>query len=105
MFPKAKVIQLGQIAKDLRKKVVEIEAQLKLDTPPEVIEERRKTTTYAAKRIEEVESSYAKAVNQVSQTWEALIDNTKLKKFAKEMRITEIGVTQLKNEMKKLPLA
>ena len=51
MFPKSKVIQLGEIAEDLRKKVVELEMQLKPSTPPKVLEERRKATTQATRRI------------------------------------------------------
>ena len=52
-----------------------MELQVKPSTPPEVLEERRKATIEAEKRIEEAEALCAKAVEQVSQTWEALIDD------------------------------
>ena len=44
-------------------------------TPPEVLESRRDATTQAAKRIEEAEETCAKVVDQVSQNWEALMDD------------------------------
>ena len=47
----------------------------------------------------------AKAVNQVSQAWVALIDDSKLEKVAEELRTAKAGVKRLKNEMKQFPLA
>ena len=44
-------------------------------------------------------------INQVSQTWESLINNVELEKVTEELSITETKVTQVKNKMKKLPLA
>ena len=57
------------------------------------------------KKIEEVEALCAKVVEQVSQTREALIDGEKLERVIKQLRTTEIEATQLKNKMKKFPLA
>ena len=73
-------------------------------TPLEELEERRNETIEFAKIIEEVEELCAKAVEQVSQTWEALIDDEELEKFTKQLRIVEIEVNELRNEMKKLSL-
>ena len=56
------------------------------------------------KRIEVVEALCAKAVKQVSQTWEDLIDDEELNKLTEWLRIVETKVNQLKNEMKKFPL-
>ena len=58
----------------------------------------------AVKRIEEVESQCTKVVDQVSQNWESLIDDDELEKVTEELRTTKTKVTQLKNEMTKLPL-
>ena len=57
------------------------------------------------KKIEEVKALYAKKVEQVSQTWEALIDDVELNKVAKQLCIAETEVNQLQNEMNKFPLA
>ena len=43
-------------------------------------------------------------LEKVYQTWEALIDDEELEKVSKQLRTVETEVTQLKNEMKKLPL-
>ena len=42
--------------------------------PPQVIEERREATIEVVKNIEEVEEICSKVVDQVSQTWEAIMD-------------------------------
>ena len=46
----------------------------------------------------------AKAVDQVSQTWEALIDNADLENVAQVLRNVDKKETQLNNQMNKLPL-
>ena len=56
-------------------------------------------------RIEKPESFYAKDVYQVSQTWESMIDDAELEKTLEEICTAETEVTQLKSEMKKVPLA
>ena len=61
-----KVLRLVKIAVDLRKKVTQMEEQRRPSTPLEVLESRRDAATQAAKRIEEVEKTCAKAVYQVS---------------------------------------
>ena len=104
MFAEAKVIRLGEIEQDLHKKVTDLEAQVKPTTPPEVLEERRMTTTKAIKKIEEIEALCAKTVEHVSETLKSMINEFKLEKVAEQLRIAETEVTQLKNEMKKLPL-
>ena len=74
-------------------------------TPPEVLEERRKATTKAAKRIEEVKELCAKVAEQVCHMrWEYLITDDDLDKITEQLRTIETEVNQLKSEMKKLPL-
>ena len=70
-----KVLRLVKIAVDLRKKVTQMEEQRRPSTPPEVLESRRDAATQAVKRIEEAEKTCAKVVDQVSYTWESLIDD------------------------------
>ena len=65
-FPEAKVIRIGEIVDELRKKVANLEVQLKPSTPPKVLEERRKAAIEATKTIEEADSLCAKAIDQVS---------------------------------------
>ena len=68
------------------------------------MEQRRNASTNAVKKIEEMEALCAKSFEQVSQTWESLIDDEDLEKFVKQLCTSKIEVNQLKNEMKKLPL-
>ena len=42
-----------------------------------MLERRRNVATQATKRREEAEEACAKVVDQVSQTWEALMDDDK----------------------------
>ena len=63
-----KVLRLGKIATDLRRKVTNLEEKKRPKTPLEVLESRRDTITQATKRIEEAEETCDKVVNQVSQT-------------------------------------
>ena len=79
-----------------------MELQVKSSTPPEVLEERRKIITEASKRIEEAVALRAKEVEQVSQLWEALIDDEELEKVTEQLCIAEAEVNQLKNEVKNL---
>ena len=72
---KYKVIQLGKIMTELRRKVTKLEEQVKLSIPIEVLEKRREAKIEAANKIEEAKEICAKVVNQVSQTWEALMDD------------------------------
>ena len=70
----AKVAQLVEIVADLRKKLTQLEEKRRPSRPLEVLESKRGTTTQVAKRIE-AEKTCAKAMDQVSQTWEALMDD------------------------------
>ena len=100
MAPNAKVAQLAKIVYDLRKKVTNIEEQVRPSTPTKVMEKSRDTTIEAAKRIEEAKEICAKAVNQVSQTLEALMDDEKLQNIANAMTMFEANITQISNDMK-----
>ena len=77
-----------------------LEEKKRPNTPPEVVESRRDAATHAAKIIEEEKQTCAKVVDQVSQTWEALIDNEKSQRIASELTTFEANITQIKSEMK-----
>ena len=47
----------------------------------------------------------ANVVDQVSQAWEVLMDDAESEKLANELVIVEGNIAQIRNEMKKLPLA
>ena len=44
-------------------------------------------------------------MDHVSQAWEALIDDEQSQRIAIELTTFEANITQLRNEMKQLPLA
>ena len=75
MGPKSKVARLGEIEENLRKKVTELELQLRPSTPTEVLEEWKHKAMEFAENIEEVEPMCAKFVDQISQAREVLIDD------------------------------
>ena len=52
-----------------------MELQVNPSTPQEVMEERRKESIEDAMKIEEETTLCAKVVEQVSQSWESLINN------------------------------
>ena len=54
-----------------------------------MLEERRKTKVEVAKKKEEEEALCAKAVEHVSHTWEAMIDDADLEKVAEQLRTIE----------------
>ena len=78
MSAKDKVLGLGKIAAGLKKEWTELDEKRIHSTPPKVLESRHAAATQATKRIDDVEKSCAKAIDQVSQTWEALIDIVEL---------------------------
>ena len=54
MPSKYKVLRLGKIVADFKKKVIELEVQQIPNTPPEVLESQRDTAIQDAKRILEI---------------------------------------------------
>ena len=66
VFVEYKYFRLGEIAENLCKRVAELELQVKPNTPPEVLEERRKETTEAATRIEEAKVLCSREFKQFS---------------------------------------
>ena len=58
------------------------------------MEERRKTTTEGVRNIGELEALCSKVVEQVSQSWEALIDDEELEKIMEQLHTVEL---ELKN--------
>ena len=69
-----------------------------------MLEKRRKVAIEVAKKIEGAKEICAKVVDQVSQTWEALIDDAKSQKIANELTAFEVNITKKRNDMKQLPL-
>ena len=59
----------------------------------------------ALKKIEGPKEICAKAFDQVSRTWEALMEYEKSQKIASELTAFEVNITQISNDMKKLHLA
>ena len=70
-----KVIRLAKIASELKKKVTQLEENIRSSTPLEVLEKRREATIEATKKIEGAKMICAKVVDQVSQNWEPLMDD------------------------------
>ena len=66
MAPNTKVSLLVAIVEDLKRKVTQLEEQVKPSTPSHVIKEIRETAIEAAKKIEKSQEVCAKTVNQVS---------------------------------------
>ena len=80
-----------------------MEVQVRPRTPPEVLEEQRKAIREVAQNIEEAKAVCAKAVDQVSQDWEEIIDDAELEKVTEELGIIEANVNMMKSGMKKFP--
>ena len=79
-----------------------MESNINPSTPLKVLEEKRKVETEAMGNTEEEEVLCAKAVEHVSQSWEALIDNTELEQVTDKLHTAEADVNKLKNELKML---
>ena len=75
MAPDAKITQLAELVMGLKKKVVQLEEKMTPRTPPKVLAQRRDAVTKVAKEIENSKQTCAKAMDQVSQTWKALMDD------------------------------
>ena len=74
------------------------------NTPIEVLARRRDAATQAVKGIEDAQQACAKTMNQVSKTWEALLDDEQSQRIANELTALEANIAQIRNEMKQLPL-
>ena len=73
-------------------------------TPPYVLEDHRKETTESAMKVEEAEALCSKVVEQVSQAWEALIDDEELEQVTQQFHTTEAEFNKLQDDLKKLPM-
>ena len=82
-----KVLWLGNIVTHLKKKVTELEEKRIPSTPLEVLESRRDVATQAAKIIDKAEQTCAKVMDQVSRTWEALMENEQSRGIAGELTV------------------
>ena len=65
-----------------------------------MLERRRVATAQVARRIEEVEETCAKVVDQVSQTWETLMDDEKSQEILNDLIAFEENITWIRNDMK-----
>ena len=81
-----------------------METKLNPNTPPKVLEDRWNIVKETAYKIQEAEALSAKAYQQVSQSWEALVDDTELEQVTKQFHTTKESFNKLKNELKKLPI-
>ena len=86
----AKVGQVSRIAVDLRRQVDELKAQQQQRTPPEAIEEYRKTTSEAIDRIKEGEKICKKVIEAILTTWELLLEDETTPKFIEGARQAEL---------------
>ena len=57
------------------------------------------------KKLEETEKTCTKDVDQVSHTWEALMDDKQSQRIASEITMFETNIMLIRNEMKQLTLA
>ena len=71
---------------------------------PKVLKDRQNIVKETAQKIQEAKALYAKAYEQVSQSWEALVDDKELEKVIKQFHTTKEIFNKLKNELKKLPI-
>ena len=89
---------------DLKKKWVQLEEKRRPSTPLEVMEWRRDVATQAVKEIENAKKTCDKVMDQVSQTWEALMDDEKSQRIANDLTVVEENIMQMRNETKQMPL-
>ena len=92
MEQESKITRLGEIVEDLRRKWHRDGRTCKTKYTPQGIEETREATIEAVKKIEEAEAICAKVVDQVSQNWEALMDDEQLHKIANELTTFEENI-------------
>ena len=100
MAPDAKIARLAELVTDLKKKVVQLEEQRTPNTPPEVSAQRRDATTKVANKIENAKHACAKAVDQVSQTWETLMDDEQSQEITNDFTALEANIAHIRNEIK-----
>ena len=76
MFAEEQFFILGEVTENLYKQVAELESKMMPSTPPNLLEDQKKAKTEAVQNMEEAYVLCAKAIEQVSQLWEDLIENT-----------------------------
>ena len=69
-----------------------------------MLEEHRKTTSEAVERIRQGEKLCTEAVEAVSTMWELLLDDEAIEKIKEDARETNLKITAVKVDMKKLSL-
>ena len=100
----AKIAQLVELVMDLSKKVVQLEDKRTPNTLPEVLAQRRDVATQDVKEIENAKQTCAKVMDQVSHTWETLMDDEQSQKIASDHTMLEENIAWIWNEIKQLPL-
>ena len=88
------VIKLGELASDFCQNIVDLEAQILPNTPSEVLEERQKKVEEDIRQIQEAKALCAKAYEQTSQAWEALMNDVEMQD------ITKISLDGLQTSLK-----
>ena len=78
--------------------------QQKPRTPPEVLEEHRKTTSEDVDRIKQVEKICKEAIDAVSEPWELLLEVEAVEKIKEDACQTDLNITMVKEDMKKLSI-
>ena len=95
MAPDAQIAQLVELVMNLKKKVVQLEEQRTPNTPLEVLAQRRDIATQDVKEIEKGKQGCAKVVDQVSQTWENLMDDDQSQNIANKVTTVESNIMQI----------
>ena len=104
MDPDAKIAQLAELVIDLKKKVVYLKEKRAPITPSEVSAQRRDASIANANEIENSKHACAKAVDQVSYSWETLMDDDQSKTIAGDLTTLESNIAHIQNEIKQMPL-
>ena len=86
---------------ELKKQVEELQENQVPSTPPEVLEERRRAASEAARKISEGETLCAKVVEVVSMIWEAILEDATVEMIRASMRKSDKKISVAKAKMKK----
>ena len=73
-------------------------------TPPEVLEECRKTTSEAVKRIKQGEKLFTEVVEAISTMWEFIIEDEAMDKIKEDACQIDLNIRAVKEDMKNLSI-
>ena len=100
----AKVDRLSRFATYLREQVEELKEQQQPSTPPEVIEERRKTTSEAIEWIKQGEKLCTETIYIVSAVWELFLKYEAMEKIKEDAWKDDLKISAVKEYMKTMPM-